>query len=74
MAMLRRFTRAQYRRKANIRAFKQLAPVLAWLAGKNPGKRSTQFFPAVHVPLFGETRVFRKAQLLQQQRVELRLH
>ncbi|MNP65043.1 hypothetical protein D3C76_1606010 [compost metagenome] len=65
--------RRQHRREANVRAFHQFAPLGAGTAGEQLGEMLMLLGPTAAIPLAGEARITLQAELLQQQRVELRL-
>ncbi|MCY1544784.1 hypothetical protein D9M68_806880 [compost metagenome] len=73
MRVLGGLTRAEYRGKAHIATFEQLAPLRTSASDEDVLERRTHFAPTAHVPLLGEAWIVLQFQLLQQQRVELRL-
>ncbi|MNF86188.1 hypothetical protein D3C84_686160 [compost metagenome] len=68
-----RLKRRENRREAHIRALHQRAPLSASTAGEQLGEMPVLLGPEAAVPLVGETRFTLQTQLVQQQRVELRL-
>ncbi|MNS96808.1 hypothetical protein D3C72_1311230 [compost metagenome] len=73
MGMRGGLRRAQYRRKARVRAFQPAAPAFAGVGGEDLGQMLVEFRPRLPLPLPGKPGVAGQPQRLYQQGVELRL-